>query len=421
MLLLLGGLALWAWHLLPDDEALAAEISTRFEKASGIGLKVGSAHWALRPVPVVVLSDLATAQERPITVRRVVVRPQLSPLWGRRIAVDIVEVEGAVLPRASVRAFRGRWKWGDAETALAGAWSLAEIPLDRLRLRDVTWIDRRDIALAYDADLRFDRGWRPREAEVSRRGASPAARMRIEREGEQDRWRVLTDVGGGTWNGEATLQALDQGRMRLTARLSPKDVDIAGLVGAFQRRNAVDGKINGQTEIETEGDDAVEMVRRLHTRTRFAVKPATLKGFDLAKAVSSGGADRSGRTVFDELTGTLDTQSGEDGIRLRYIGLQARSGLLTASGSATVFNRRLNGDVAIDLVDGVVGMPLKLAGTLDEPQLSLTGGALAGAAVGTAVLPGVGTAIGARIGQQVEKIFGGEDAEKKQAPPPKPR
>ena len=67
-------------------------------------------------------------------------------------------------------------------------------------------------------------------------------------------------------------------------------------------------------------------------------------------------------------------------------------------------------------------MPLKLGGTLDEPQLSLTGGALAGAAVGTAVLPGVGTAIGARIGQQVEKIFGGEDAEKKkQAPPPKPR
>ena len=36
-------------------------------------------------------------------------------LWGRRIAVDIVEVEGAVLPRASVRAFRGRWKWGDAD------------------------------------------------------------------------------------------------------------------------------------------------------------------------------------------------------------------------------------------------------------------------------------------------------------------
>jgi uncharacterized protein involved in outer membrane biogenesis len=421
VLLLLGGLALLAWRLLPSDEALAAEIGQRFEKASGIGLRIGAAHWSLRPVPVVVLSDLATAQERPITVRRVVVRPQLAALWERRIAIDAVEVEGAVLPRTSVRAFRGRWQWSDAATALAGAWSPAEIPLDHLRLRDVTWIDRRGIALAYDADLRFDRGWRPREAEVSRRGASPATRMRVEREGEQDRWRVKIDVGGGTWNGDAALRVLDQGRMRLRAQLAPKGVDIGGLVGAFQRRNAVEGRIDGSTELETEGDDVGEMVRRLHTRTRFTVKPATLKGFDLAKAVSTVGADRSGQTVFDELTGTLDTQSGDDGIVLRYTGLQARSGLLTASGSATVFNRRLSGEAAIDLVDGVVGVPLKLAGTLDEPQLSLTGGALAGAAVGTAVLPGVGTAIGARIGQQVEKLFGGEDEEKKKKPPQKPR
>ena len=94
--------------------------------------------------------------------------------------------------------------------------------------------------------------------------------------------------------------------------------------------------------------------------------------------------------------------------------------MLTASGSATVFNRTLDGDVAIDLVDGVVGVPLKLAGTLDEPQLSLTGGALTGAAVGTAVLPGVGTAIGARIGQQVEKLFGGEDGQQKNRPPARP-
>lgn len=420
VLLLLGGLALLAWRLLPSDEALAAEIAQRFEKACGIGLRIGAAHWSLRPSPVVVLSDLATAQERPITVRRVVVRPQLAALWGRRIAIDAVEVEGAVLPRASVRAFRGRWQWSDAATALAGAWSPAEIPLDHLRLRDLTWIDRRGIALAYDADLRFDRGWRPREAEVARRGASPATRMRVEREGQQDRWRVKIDVGGGTWNGDAALRTLE-GRMRLTAQLAPKGVDIAGLVGAFARRNAVEGRIDGSTELETEGDNLGEMVRRLHTRTRFTVKPATLKGFDLAKAVSTAGAERSGQTVFDELTGILDTQSGDDGIRLRYTELQARSGLLTASGNATVFNRRLNGEAAIDLVDGVVGVPFKLGGTLDNPELSLSGGALAGAAVGTAVLPGVGTAIGARIGQQVEKLFGGEDEEKNGKPPQKSR
>jgi hypothetical protein len=415
--LLLGGLAWWAHRLLPSDEALAAEFSARFEKASGVGLRVDAAHWALRPVPVVVLSELATAQARPITVRRIVVRPQLAALWNRKVALDAVEIEGAVLPRASVRALREGWQDDDVAGILGGAWSLAEIPVHRVRLRDVAWIDRREIALAYEADIAFDAGWRPREAELRRAGVSPAARLRIEREGDQDRWRTQIDAGGGTWNGSTVLQLLDKGRLRLAARLEAKGVDVGGLVRAFGRHSAVEGKVDGQTAVDTEGQDLVELIRRLHTRTRFMVKPATLNGFDLARAASTGGVERGGKTVFDELTGTLDTQASDEGVMLRYTELQARSGVLTASGNATVFNRRLRGEAAVDIVDGVVGVPFKLGGTLDEPQLSLTGGALAGAAVGTAVLPGVGTAIGARVGRQVEKLFGDKDEKKKPSRP----
>ena len=413
VLLLLGGLGWFAWRLLPSDEALAARISESFERASGIGLRVGSASWSLRPAPVVVLHDLETDQPRPITVRRVVLRPRLAALLRRSIAIEAVEVEGAVLPRASVRAFRGRWQAGEVSGMLAGAWTPAEIPVERLRLQDIVWINRRDIALAYDAELRFDPGWRPREAEVRRPGVSPATRLRLAREGGEDRWRVQIDAGGGTWNGQAQLQTLEKGRMRVTAELEPRGVDVGDLVSAFRRNQAVEGRFDGRTEVRSEGDDVGELIRHLNTRTRFVMRPATLKGFDLSKVVGAPNAGRGGRTVLDELTGTLETQNTGDGILLRYTGLQARSGVLSASGSASVLNRRLNGEMAIDLVDGVVGVPLKLAGTLDEPQLSLTGGALAGAAVGTAVLPGVGTAIGARVGQQVEKLFGGEDDKKK--------
>ena len=95
--------------------------------------------------------------------------------------------------------------------------------------------------------------------------------------------------------------------------------------------------------------------------------------------------------------------------------------MLTASGSASIHHRAIQGEVAVDLVDGVVGVPLKISGTLDDPALSLTGGALAGAAVGTAVLPGVGTAIGARIGQQVERIFGGGAKDDRKNDPKKSR
>lgn len=416
--LLLGGVALTAYLLLPSDAQIAAWIAARFEKASGVALRVGEVHWSLRPSPVVVLRDVSTVQERPISVRRIVVRPRLSALWHHTIAAEAVEVEGAVLPRASVRAFRGRFRPEEAGAvlgALGGAWALAETPVAHVRLRDVVWFDRRDIALAYDADVDFDPAWRPREAEVQRPGASPPARLRIEREKGQDRWRTLIDAGGGTWNGSTELHTSDKGRLRITAQLAPRDVDLVALARSFDRRSPLEGRLQGQTTLDTEGDSPTELLRNLHTRTAFTVRPATLIGFDLQKAVRTAGISHGGRTALDELTGTLDTQSGEDGMVMRYSGLRAHSGLLTASGSATVADRRLNGEAAVDLVDGMVGIPLKLAGTLDQPELSMTGGALAGAAVGSAVLPGVGTAIGARIGQRVEKLFGGGEPKKPKA------
>ena len=97
---------------------------------------------------------------------------------------------------------------------------------------------------------------------------------------------------------------------------------------------------------------------------------------------------------------------------------------LSASGNVRVFRQQLEGELAVDLVDGVVGIPLKMSGTVEEPKLAMTGGALAGAAVGTAVLPGVGTAIGARVGGQVERLLDEEPAKppgESPAAPAKPR
>jgi len=413
--LLLAGLALVVHWMLPDHERLAQQVSQRFEKASGVGLTVESAHWSLLPRPSVVLEGLATAQKSPITVRRIVLHPRLSELWMRRIAIASIEVDGAVLPSSSVREFRGRWEGDDPAGALGGAWRLAPLPLERLSLRDITWVDHRDIALAYDADVLFDGGWRPRSADVWRPEVSPAARLHLDRDGVQDRWRTLIEVGGGTWNGSTELHAQAGGRMRLVAMLEPKGVDLSALVRSFGRHTPVEGRFSGRTELDAEGSTVGEMLRSLHTRTRFSMAPATLTGLDLARAVKSAGISRGGRTLLDSLTGTVDTQVTDAGMALRYTGMTARSGVLSATGSASVLDRRLDGEAAVDIVDGVVGVPLKLGGTLDAPELSLTGGALAGAALGSAVLPGVGTAIGARIGQTVEQLFG-DDKNRKASP-----
>ncbi|WP_432728721.1 hypothetical protein [Variovorax sp. W6] len=416
---------------LPTDDEVAAKISEAFEKRFGVALKVGGAHWSLVPVPVLVLSDIATDQPRPITLRRVTVQLQLAPLLQRVIAVDEIEVDGLVLPRASVRAFRGRGpkprEGGSDVIALPAPWTLASVPVEQLRWRDVSWIDRRDISLAYDGDIRFDPGWRPRQARIERAGTPSPVRLRLDRQAGQDRWRTRIDVGGGTWNGVSRLETQPDGKLQLSADLEPRQIDIESLVQAFGRRTSVAGKFSGTTTLVAEAASAEELgalIRSLHTRTTFSVQPATLTRLDVAKAVTTAGISRGGTTALEELTGTLDTQGTEEGVVMQYSNLKARSGVLTASGNLKLFNRKLDGEIAVDLVDGVVGVPLKVGGSMSDPELSLTGAALTGAAIGSAVLPGVGTAIGARVGQQVEKLFGGEKPAPKSAPkkaPPKPR
>ncbi|HEX7867587.1 MAG TPA: hypothetical protein VF555_21695, partial [Variovorax sp.] len=171
---LLLGIGALVWVVatrLPSDDEVAAKIAEGFEKRFGVALKIGGAHWTLLPLPVLVLSDIATDQPRPITLRRVTLRLNPAPLLQRVIAVDDIEIEGLVLPRASVRAFRGKGPkpqegGGGGVVALPAPWTLAPVPVEQLRWRDVTWIDRRDIALAYDGDIRFDPGWRPRQARL---------------------------------------------------------------------------------------------------------------------------------------------------------------------------------------------------------------------------------------------------------------
>jgi uncharacterized protein involved in outer membrane biogenesis len=408
------GAALIAWWV-PSDAELAARLSSEFEKRTGIGLEVGKLHWSLFPVARVVLEDIATVQDEPIRVRRLEVNPQLRPLLSREVRIDSVSAEGVALPRESVRAFRGRT---EPSAKPSGNWTLSGTPVQQVRFTELTWVDRRNIPLAYDGQVDFDPQWRPRNAEFSRHGVTPPARLRLEREGDADRWRTLIDIAGGTWNGTSELAVQKDDTLVITAQLAPRNVDIQQLMQTFGRSAPLAGKVNGSSELRASGANLAAMWRSATTRTRFSVQPATLTRFDLAKAIQTAGTSRGGRTPLDELTGTLDTEGTDDGMRFRYTGLKARSGLLTASGSATIYHRAIDGEVAVDLVDGVVGVPLKVSGSLDDPTLSLTGGALTGAAIGTAVLPGVGTAIGARIGQQVERIFGGDE---KKPPPKGPR
>ncbi|HZY16204.1 MAG TPA: hypothetical protein VFE74_06215, partial [Ramlibacter sp.] len=101
------------------------------------------------------------------------------------------------------------------------------------------------------------------------------------------------------------------------------------------------------------------------------------------------------------------------GKAVRLTQLVATSGRLAATGEVAIApNRHLSGRVNVDVASsrGALGVPLALGGTLDDPSVTLTRGALVGAAVGTLLAPGVGTTAGAKtgdkLGQALKGLFG---------------
>lgn len=392
-----------AWSWLPSQEEVASRVTSEFHERTGVRLDFSHARWSLWPQPTLVIENVVTRQASPIVLRSLRLQATWSSVLRREPRLQDVQLDGAVVPHVSLR----------AKPALD--WLPGHV---QLRFRALTWIDWRGIELDYEGAIELDADGMPREARVVRAGSNPPTQLRLEREGQEWRWRVLIDVPGGTLNGQAQLARSANERVKLTAELEPKSVDVEALLAVFRRHSVVAGRANGKTTLSAEADTPTGLLRNLQTSTQFMVKPARLTRFDLVKTVRTAGAAESGQTALDELSGKLDTQNTGNGTQFRYTELSARSGVLTASGNVRLIRRKLDGELAIDLVDGVVGVPLKVSGTVEEPELSMTGGALTGAAVGTAVLPGVGTAIGARVGQQVERLLGESPKATGQSPAP---
>lgn len=430
---LVGGVLL---SLVPSDAVLAQRLAATLGNASGVKVSVGAVHWHLRPLPVVVVDDLVTDQPHPVALKKLTLYPDISALWQRRIKLDLIELDGAVVPQQSLRGLAGGGKFGGSDKSggagSAGSalfigispgdagWTLDDVPLSRFVLRNVLWISRSGVAVVYDGQADFDAGWRPRTAQLRRPVAQPATDLQLLRQGQQDRWAVLLNAGGGTGHGELQVQTLANGRLHLAGKLHPKGIEVASALKVFNRRSVVAGQASGTTTLSADGLNAFELVQTLHTQTSFTMGSSTLLHFNLDKAVRSLGKVHDGQTRLDGVTGQLDTQNTPDGMLIDFTRIKATSGALSASGKARLFKRHIDAELAVDLVDGIVGVPLKINGPLDKVTVSAPAGAVAGAVVGTAVLPGAGTAIGARLGATIGNLLGPAATSPKpqtQAPP----
>jgi uncharacterized protein involved in outer membrane biogenesis len=203
--------------------------------------------------------------------------------------------------------------------------------------------------------------------------------------------------------------------------LQPRGIEVASALSAFNHTPILSGKASGDTTLSASGQTVAQLAQSVHTQTSFTMGHAQLLRFDLDKAMRSAGQQHAGKTPLEAVSGQLDTQNTARGMVVKLINVKASAGALSASGQARLAQRQVDAEFAVDLVDGVVGVPLRLSGPMDHVKVSVPPGALAGAAVGTAVLPGVGTAIGARLGATLGKIFSPEPAPKASAASKKAR
>lgn len=394
---LLGAAWLALVLLLPTNEELAARASAELQSHLGVQVVVGDLHWRMFPVPTVVVRDLATLQPQPITVKKLTIQPNLSALMDGRVKLESAELDGAVVPQLSLRVLdKGAGKvGGNPDTT----------PLDRFVFRDLTWVSRRGTAMVYEGEIDFDPKWRPRQAQLRRSGVQPATELTLTRQGQEDRWTTRIRVGGGTADGEVEIKTRDSGRLRLEGKLKLQRVEVASALAAFNHRSVISGEASGDTALVADGDTVSGLAQSLRTKTIFSMGRSSLLRFDLDKAVRSLGKDHAGRTALDAVTGQMVTQNTPQGMVTSFTGVKATSGALTASGQARIANRQIQAEFAVDLVDGLIGVPLKVTGPFENVKVSTPTGAVAGAVVGTAVLPGIGTAVGARLGATLGKIF----------------
>ncbi|MDB5895401.1 MAG: hypothetical protein JWQ88_2932 [Rhodoferax sp.] len=410
VLLALAGLVWW----FPSEEALAQRAGEMASEKLGVPVTVGTLHWNLLPAPRVVLGQVRTGQPMPIIIDRLQADLRMAPLWRGKVELLLLDIDGATVPQLSLRGL------GSANAQPASAHlGMIELPLARLQVRDLHWISRSGGALTYEGEADFDPGWRPRQLQLRRAGATTPAELSLVRQNNEDQWLAEIRIGNGTAAGEVTLQIGAEGSVGVRGQFDPKNVDVAKALDAFERRSPVSGKASGHMQLTADGEKFGDIARSLHTRTTFSMAPATLLRFDLDRAIKTLGKEHAGSTRLDKLTGVMDTQNTADGIVTRFTDLKASSGALTATGEVKLAQQRIDATAAVDLVDGVIGVPVRITGPLSAMQVSVPPGALAGAAVGTAVLPGIGTAIGARIGATIEKLFG-RDPPAKPAKPAKP-
>lgn len=423
-------------HFIPEIERIASEQL----KAP---VRVDSLRLFLLPLPHLTVDGIVVGKKPFLEIRQVVVTPQLRSLFSSPKVISEISLRGVVIGQALI-AKASDW------AGRPGGSGPASVRVERIEVRDafvdLTDFKLRDIDLDIEltpqsglarAQVHADNGHLnatlvPRgkdfAVEIAARdwklpAGPPLLMSSLNALGTLNPQQGLTlsTIDGRLYDGTASgkLSVGWSTEWTILGNLDLNNVEIQPVVALFTKDTTISGRLTANPVVDMRAPSAAQLGDAVDVESDFKVENGILYKVDLSnapKVLLNKDALKGGQTRFDKFTGHLSVDS--EGYYLSKV--EIASGVLTAEAELSVSSKQeLSGqiDVAIKGTSGLVSTPLALSGTVQNPSLYPSKGALAGAAAGTALLgPGLGTAVGLEAARVTQKLLGGKAKKKKAAP-----
>jgi hypothetical protein len=217
-----------------------------------------------------------------------------------------------------------------------------------------------------------------------------------------EQWPLRIDIGGGHVAGKLQLQPGKGGTQVLQGQLNTEGVEVSALTAPSK---PLTGKLQAQTTLRAEYrepgqlGDVLTDADPLHRARRAG------DGHRPGEGGETVGLSRGGRRAWTRWRARWRRRARRSADQPG-----GHSGRLSANGNVSISaSKALSGRIMSTSTRGALGVPLAVGGTVDNPSVTLTRGAMVGAALGTLLAPGIGTGAGcqqrATPGREAARLF----------------
>jgi uncharacterized protein involved in outer membrane biogenesis len=419
-------------------EQFRPEIEGKLTETLGQQVQLGELQVYLLPAPKLRIASLRVGDEQ-LVANKVDIYPRLLALLDKRIDIhhlnikDLKLTQGFIDGLAQLGTKQGaedekgevaidfglqRVSVDQLQVGLAGTKNLGpyelELSLDGELMPVIAWLQATDGSLRIDLKAEAEHYTLALQAGDWQVPLGPGWQFqRLAAVGKLDRNILdITSFSANLYKGRLSGTALLgwESDWNLIGNLESKSLQLEPFLAPLLDKPVIAGALTGKGAFSMRADSVAELGKRPGVQADFLIADGVIYNADLEKATDllSNEAVKGGQTPFSKLSGQLAMQAGA--ISLRE--LEVKSDTLEATGKVNIAaDETLHGEVEVGITKtgSLVSVPIKVAGTMNDPSLRPTDEALVGGAVGTGLFgPGVGTAIGVKAGSFFNNLFGGD-------------